>query len=134
MLANNSIRQFLLQVVKQNNILCFDPKKVGTFVLYYPTISAPKYYPTNCLNEQCVLRPFRWSSFRISAGTPKSAAVSWFSSVFEAHSNVYLKLGHNYLFLFTSHFVTGMRRITTFRSTTDLILDGGPKDYDIIIF
>jgi len=28
---------------------------------------------------------------------------------------------------------TGMRRITTFRSTTDRIYDGGPIDYNIII-
>jgi len=49
-----------------------------------------------------------------------------FLQFLEAHSNVYLKLGHNYLFLFISHFITGMRRITTFRSTMDRIYDGGP--------
>jgi len=36
MLVNNSIRQLFLQVVKQSNILCFGPKLLGTFVLYYP--------------------------------------------------------------------------------------------------
>jgi len=28
---------------------------------------------------------------------------------------------------------TGMRRITTFRSTTDRIYDGGPINYNIIL-
>jgi hypothetical protein len=27
---------FFLQVVKQSNNVCFGPKRLGTFVLYYP--------------------------------------------------------------------------------------------------
>ena len=42
MLVINSIRQFLLQVVKQNNILCVLPNK---------KYLRQKKYPTNWLNE-----------------------------------------------------------------------------------
>ena len=100
--------------------------KVGTFLLYYPkrNIWVDENCPTNFSMSNVSDVYFGGLLFETRFGKRRAQLFRGFIQFLEAHCKVYLKLNHYYLFLWTSHFITGLRHVMTFRSTTDRIYDG----------